>query len=124
MADPVGFTRPRRVYPTSTPRRLAAIAAVWPGIVRPKRWRSSMVARLASGLARKKREKNFMSGSMQQGYTGAFALCAEWGNSLRWHIVMLQCTHSLKSEPLGVKSDIECNIFHRRAQNLQIFPKC
>ena len=47
-------------YITRPPRRLAAIAPVWPGMVRPRRARSRLVARLPVVRARKKCAKNFM----------------------------------------------------------------
>lgn len=94
---------------TSTPRRLPASAAVWPGIVLEKRLRSITVAMFISRLARKKREKSFISGSMQV-HTVAFAFCPEWGSSLRSDIVMLQRTQSGKSEVVSTKNDTRCDV--------------
>ena len=48
-------------HETRTPSRLAAIAAVWPGMVLPKRWRSSAVVRLASRRDAKNRAKSFIT---------------------------------------------------------------
>lgn len=45
---------------TRVPRRAPANAPVWPGIVRPRRWRSSAVVRFISRFLRNQREKNFM----------------------------------------------------------------
>ena len=46
---------------TVKPRRDAAMAPVWPGMVLLRRWRSRTVVRLVLPRAAKRREKNFMT---------------------------------------------------------------
>src|SRR4249919_3078332 len=54
------LAREARFQLTRTPKRLPAMAAVWPGMVLLRPWRSRAVVRLHSRRA-KKREKNFMT---------------------------------------------------------------
>lgn len=89
------------------PRRAAATAAVWPGIVLARRWRSSAVVRFISRRG-KRRPKNFIT--LSTGLETARLRVMEWGRSFAAaHIVPGRTRLNRKSEPF----DLECDIAGR-----------
>ena len=89
----------------TNPRRAAATAAVWPGMVLARRWRSSAVVRFISRRG-KRRPKNFIAISIGLLQTARLR-ALEWGRSFtRLHIGLRKGKLNRKSEPLGMKSDM------------------